>query len=810
MRRLLIGLLCAVLSAQLAYAQSLSGIVKDSLTGVPVSFATAEIRSRGSDTVLRTTVTDGKGRFGFSRLSIADFEITLSCVGYTTKRVAVTTGANPVSLGILYLSPRTDMLKEVTVNGRKSLIEERLDRTVYNVENDLTILGGDATDALRRVPLLSVDIDGNVTLRGSSNIKILINGKPSTITADNLADALKQIPVDQIKSVEVITSPSAKYDADGSAGIINIVLKQDRLKGVILNPDMAIGTRASFLGVNGGYNNKNMGFSVGGFGRAAYNVTGTYDNIQDVGAASISQKAAIRKDEISANYNAGWDYDMDKNNFLTASLRYSVLNNHNFQDNLLTGFYQGGVLDSTQLNQVQSTNRSGTADLSVDYTHTFARPQREFSFLTLYSRTDRTNGFTNAQQDPANDTLIGRLKNTDLSSNQEITLQADYQTPLDSGQLLEFGAKYIIRDVISNYNYLSATGSQAFSPETSPTLTNQFDYHQNVTAGYLEYTWTPKSTYSFRAGARYEYTSINAHLQDPSVPIAGIPSYGVLVPSLNLARRLNNGKLIKLAYTRRIQRPSIQFLNPNFVASNPGSVATGNPALGPEHTDNVELAYNTTIKGLDLDFAGFYRRTTQAIEGISLPVPDGDTIERTFSNIGKESTWGLNFFSNLVIGEKLSLSGGADIYYTTLDNAPPSTDSADALSAGHNKGWIFAARLSGGYTFRKGWTIYLYSYYRGRQVLLQGFQSGYPYYSLTLKRDLPNKRGTIGLGAENFIGPGISVKNSINLLALYQSATTVTRNLSLRVYMSFRFGKLKVEKAERKKKSINNDDLKAD
>ncbi|HEV3411664.1 MAG TPA: carboxypeptidase regulatory-like domain-containing protein, partial [Puia sp.] len=182
MRRLLIGLLCAVLSAQLAYAQSLSGIVKDSLTGVPVSFATAEIRSRGSDTVLRTTVTDGKGRFGFSRLSIADFEITLSCVGYTTKRVAVTTGANPVSLGILYLSPRTDMLKEVTVNGRKSLIEERLDRTVYNVENDLTILGGDATDALRRVPLLSVDIDGNVTLRGSSNIKILINGKPSTIT----------------------------------------------------------------------------------------------------------------------------------------------------------------------------------------------------------------------------------------------------------------------------------------------------------------------------------------------------------------------------------------------------------------------------------------------------------------------------------------------------------------------------------------------------------------------------------------------------------------------------------------------------
>jgi outer membrane receptor protein involved in Fe transport len=701
-------------------------------------------------------------------------------------------------------------LKAVTVRRRKPLIEERIDRTVYNVEGDLTILGGDATDALRRVPLLSVDIDGNVTLRGSSNFKVLINGKPSTITADNLAAALKQIPVDQIKSVEVITAPSAKYDADGSAGIINIVLKQDRLKGVILNPDMAIGTRASFLGLNGGYNNRKMGFSVGGFGRAAYNVTGTYNNFQEVGTASIDQKAGIRKNEISGNYNSGWDYDMDKNNFMSASFRYSVLNNHTDQDNLLTAFYEGAILDSTQLNQVQTTNRSGTVDLSLDYTHSFARPRREFSLLALYSHTNRTNGFTNVQQDPDNDTLIGRWKNVDANSNQEITFQADYQTPVDSAQLFEIGAKYIIRDVISNYNYMSAVGSEALSPEQSPALTNQFDYHQNVTAAYLEYTWSPRSVYSLRAGARYEYTSISAHLRDPDTAITGIPSYGVLVPSLNLARRLKNGKLIKLAYARRIQRPSIQYLNPNFVASNPGNISTGNPALGTEHTDNVELAYNTTVGALALGFAGFYRHTTQAIETVSEPVHNGDTIERTFANIGKESTWGINSFGNLDIGEKLSLSGGADLYYTTLVNAPPSADSADASLAGHNKGWIFAARLSGGYTFRKGWTIYLYSYYRSRQVLLQGFQTGYPYYSLTLKRDLPNKRGTIGLGAENFLGPGIAVKDYVTTSSLNQSTTTVTHTLSLRVYASFRFGKLKVEKAARNKKSITNDDLKQD
>src|SRR5580698_8236778 len=190
-------------------------------------------------------------------------------------------------------------LRAVVVKGKRALIAEKLDRTVYNVERDKSLTGGDATDALRRVPLLSVDIDGNVTLRGSANVKILINGKPSTITAGNLADALKQIPVDQIRSVEVITSPSVKYDADGSAGIINIVLKQDRLYGILINPDMAVGTRASFLGINGAYNNQKMSFSIGGYGRTTYNVTGNYVNVQTVGSETISQTAATRKNELT-------------------------------------------------------------------------------------------------------------------------------------------------------------------------------------------------------------------------------------------------------------------------------------------------------------------------------------------------------------------------------------------------------------------------------------------------------------------------------------------------------------------------------
>jgi outer membrane receptor protein involved in Fe transport len=799
-----------VLLALCGSAQTVSGVVKDSLTQAPLVFASIAIRSAGSDSALQSAMTDEKGRFTLVKLPPGNFEITLTSVGYNSNRLPLTiaAGSGPTILGSLFLSPRTELLKEVVIDGKRAVIEEKLDRTVYNVERDKSLTGGDATDAMRRVPLLSVDIDGNVTLRGSANFKVLINNKPSTITANNLADALRQIPLDQIKSIEVITSPSVKYDADGSAGIINIVLKQDRLHGILINPDMAIGTRASFLGINGAYNNKKMAFSIGGFGRATYNVTGSYNNVQTVGSEAINQQAVTRKKDLTDNYNVGWEYDLDKNNFLNASVRYSQFNSHTYQDNLVSNFYNGAVLDSSLLNQVQLTGQSGTIDATVDFTHAFARAQRELSLLTLFSRTDGTSGFTNAQQNPADGALIGQLGNNDRSSNQEITLQADYQTPLDSNQLLEFGGKYIMREVISNYNYESAAGNDPFTVEASPDLTNRFTYHQNVTAGYLEYTLNTHSPFSFRAGARYEYAAISAGLRDKSMALPNIPSYGVFVPALNIGLRLKNGKLIKLAITRRIQRPSIQFLNPNVIASDPGNVATGNPALGPEYSDNIELGYNIAIKDMSIGFSGFIRRTTSAIESVSLPVATGDTIERTYANIGKETTGGLNVFANLEVGQKLSLSGGADLYYTELENDGLSTGTGASAVASRNSGWVVSARLSGGYTFSKGWSLYLYSYYLGSQVLLQGYQTGFPYYSLTLKRELPKKRGTFGVGAENFLSRGVSVTTDLKSAPVSQLTTNLSHTLSLRIYMSFTFGKLKVERGERQKKAITNDDLK--
>src|SRR5882762_6263354 len=284
---LFFGLMSLSLLAQPPHAPDLSsgkisGTVQDSTSNQGVEFATVALLDPNTQKPINGEVCDDKGKFTLSKIPAGNYIVSISFIGYATKNIKVqlTDKKNEVNLGNIILSPSTKLLKAVEIVGQKPLFEEKVDRTVYNAENDATAKGGDATDVLRRVPLLTVDMDGNVSLRGSQNIKVLINNKPSTITASSIADALKQIPADQIKTVEVITSPSAKYDAEGSAGIINIITKKNSLEGLTLNINSSAGFRGSNLGLNGGYRKGKLGITLGGFGRAQYNTPGNFYNNQ--------------------------------------------------------------------------------------------------------------------------------------------------------------------------------------------------------------------------------------------------------------------------------------------------------------------------------------------------------------------------------------------------------------------------------------------------------------------------------------------------------------------------------------------------
>lgn len=791
-------------------AYQISGRVVEEGTGQPVAYAAAVLLESGSGKNITGGVADDNGEFFLVGFQEGTYTLQISFIGFATleQKVSITAGKKSLDLGNLSLDEESLTLQEVTVQGQRDLIEEKVDRTIYNAELDKTTAGGDASDVLRRVPMLSVDLDGNVSMRGSQNIKVLIDNKPSTIAASSVADALKQIPANEIKSVEVITSPSAKYDAEGSGGIINIITKKNNLQGASLSINSSAGLRGSNLGLNASLRKGKMGFTLGGHGRGGYNILGSFNNEQDVinpngTVSNIFQSADTKTNMLMGRYNFGWDYEINKYNWVSASVGYGLFNFKTKQDNLLSQTYMDEVLISSLLRHVNVDNLSNNVDVNFNYTRTFEKARREFSVLGLYSRNNRTNDFVNSLFDQDFDAVASRTKNENASNNEEFTLQLDYVTPLGNSdnQILEYGAKNIMRKATSDYAYFTADGANGpYEQLEDVKLSNEFNYQQNVTAGYLSYTLGFLKDYTVKGGLRYEYTDINADFK--SEQTADIPAYGTLVPSLNLSRKLENGNMIKVAYNRRIQRPSLQYLNPNINKSNPLQISQGNPLLNPEFTDNYEIGYNTYFKVASLNLSAFVRNTTGSIQSVRTVQDDG-VISTNYENIGTEKAYGLSLFTNINISNKFSLNGGLDSYYAVLDN-----NLIDPLYRASNEGMVISGRLFGNYNLTDTWVIQAFGFARGNRVQLQGSQGGFRVYGLNLNKEFAEKRGSIGFGADNFLTSEFKMKSEITSPTITQRSTNTMRNMNFKINFSYRIGKMSVGASPRKKRTIDNQDLK--
>ena len=438
----------------------ITGVLVDSTSKKPVEFAAMSLVDTKTNNPIDGTTSDEKGEFTLTKVASGNFKILISFIGYKTKTInnVKIDRKTELNLGTVVLVPDVVQLNEVEIVGMAQMIEEKVDRLVYNAEKDITSKGGDASDVMKKVPMLTVDLDGNVSLRGSSNVRVLINNKPSTIIATSVADALKQIPADMIKSVEVITSPSARYDAEGSAGIINIITKKSTIQGGTLNLDTGIGNRGSNLGLRGNYRVGKMGFSLGGFGRFNYNMPGKSENLQ-IGKTSpftVRQTSDSKNKMAFGSYNFGWDWEIDSKTSLSAGVRYGMRNNKTDQE--LYTYTTVNDTTRTSFRDVNSKDLSGTWDVNVDYMKTLGKAGQELSISTQYSRNNRTNNYdadvyslSNAQLKE----LLGSQGNNNSSHNQESTVQVDYQTPIQDNQMLEFGGKGIFRQVVSNYDYYS-------------------------------------------------------------------------------------------------------------------------------------------------------------------------------------------------------------------------------------------------------------------------------------------------------------------------------------------------------------------
>lgn len=786
----------------------ITGSVLDSTQAKAVEFASIALYNTTTGKAVDGTVADEKGKFILPKLVAGQYRVLVSFVGYQNKTIDNLTLANGQSLdlGIIQLASSVKTLAEVTVTGQAALIEEKVDRLVYNADKDIAAKGGDATDILRKVPLLTVDLDGNVSLRGSQNIRVLINNKPSTIVASSVADALKQIPADQIKTVEVITSPSAKYDAEGSGGIINIITKKNSLQGLNLNVDSGVGNRGSMLSLNGNYRKGKAGFTLGGFGRANYN-TITRSNLDQSsivnGVTTLTRQSGNGTSSGQfGQYNLGFDYDLAQNQSITAGVRYGV-RNMLMQQNLLTQLFTNGVAGTTSSRDVDTKNLSGTVDANIDYLHTF-KPQQEWSISTLYSRNDLTNNFDANLLNGTNE-LTARQRNLNKNVNQEFTLQTDYQTPIQKNQLIEFGAKAIFRQVNSNYSYLLAGPTGTYVTEANGT-SGDLLYHQNIAAGYTSYTYTTKNRITLKGGLRYEHTFIDASTSQSGN--LGIGNYGVLVPSVNASKTIK-GTTVKVGFNRRIQRPGLQQLNPNFNAANPQNITIGNPTLRPELTNNFELGLSRSIQKTFINATFFGRITNNAIIQVSRPSDTlAGAIVSTYQNIGHQQAYGVNLFANLAFTSKINMGVFLNSFYTSLSGQQTGIDGTSQPVT--NTGMTIGGGTFLSAQFKNGWGAQGFAFVQGSQVQLQGRQGGFGFYSLGLKKDFTNKKGSIGLAAENFLADRWQIHTVLNSPQFSQVNDMYMYNRGIRLTFTYKIGKMSMEAPRKKARSVKNDDVKSE
>ncbi|HFB99668.1 MAG TPA: TonB-dependent receptor, partial [Phaeodactylibacter sp.] len=726
----------------------------------------------------------------FTKVALKEYEIEVSFIGYQPKiikKVTLTKKKPDVNLKTIYLVPDSFTLGEVEVTGERSLIENKVDKLVYNADQDVSNAGGDATDVLRKVPMLSVDLEGNVSLRGSQNIRILINGKPSGIFANSVADALKLIPADQIKKVEVITSPSAKYDGEGSGGIINIITKRKSIEGFSGSINTTVGTRQNrgVLSLNASKGR----FGINGSGSIYYSRPndGTSEFKRIAKESVYLQNGTTKSRRIGFHGKVGAYYDINAYNSINSnfSTRGASFNRDGFVDSRFDSLMET-VLEVFHRTTVGGTLNSGF-DWNTDYKKTFDKEGQELVLAyQLSGNTNNTNNIVNQDAFP-----FRKEDNNNDGKNLEHTIQLDYTHPFSKKIKMEIGAKTLIRNIKSDYSSVNKLTGQFNSGRT-----DLFDYDQTVVAGYLSFNLELTKKYGLTAGARYEHTQYGGSFRSGEIESFN-DSYQNFLPSIILSRKLKGFSSIKLSYNKRIQRPSLYYINPFSEESDQRNITQGNPYLLPEITHQGDLSYNTYVNGTVLYASLYYKYTDDVIE--SYLTENGGISQTTYQNIGTRNQIGLNVFSSKTIKIWTIRANINASQYAGKGNFNGELLKAKAL--------VYSAFTSSSFKFKKGWKAEFWGFWNSPQQTLQGQNPSFSMYGMGVKKEIWGKRGTIGItvidpfNKEKFFISELEGKN------FYQRTSFGLPFRSFGINFSYKFGKLDF-KAKSRKSFIKNDDMK--
>ncbi|WP_461050970.1 TonB-dependent receptor domain-containing protein [Spirosoma arcticum] len=761
----------------------------------PVPFTTVTLHRSADSSLVSGATADQAGTFTI-KTPAGLYYLKISSVAYLSKLISpVRVGSNGVQIGTVVLKSSAQRLAEVMVQAEKSQMELALDKKIFNVGKDLANAGGTASDILRNIPSVGVDVEGNVSLRGSPSVRILIDGKPSGLVSFKGGAGLQQLQGSMIERVEVITNPSARYEAEGMGGVINIILKKERQEGFNSSIDLITGYPGNFgLAANLNYRRKSLNFFINYTiaHRTRPGRNSLYQEVYRNDTTIISrQNGDFRQRVLNNNIQAGIDYFFNERNILTGAYTYRGSLSRRLADIYYRDYvrFTGGnaleVPTAITYRTQDETETEPNAEYSLTYKRSFLRKGHElsadFRFLDNYESSDqlftqqvfKTDGRTPALP-------LNRQRSLNDEGERQFLLQIDYVQPFAKQGKYEAGLRSSSRSMTNDYSVTEQNASGVSVP--LPGLTNNFVYDERIHALY-SLVGNKTGKVSYQAGLRAEWTEVKTTLRQTNQ--VNPRSYANLFPSVHVTYDLRRQNALQISYSRRVRRPTYNDLSPFMTFSDARNFFSGNPDLNPEFTDAYELGHIKYFEKGSISSSVYYRYTTGKIIRIRR-VDDAGFATTRPENLATENSYGLEFAGSYALAKWWKLDGSFNFFRATTDGA-----NLDASFQSDTYTWF--TRLTSRFSVLKGTDVQLRGNYDAPQQQPQGRQQAIAALDIAMSREIFNKTGTLTLNV-------IDVFNSRRFRSITEGANFYTatngqfRIRQINLTASYRFRQAKKKK----------------
>lgn len=766
---------------------TITGKVIDNDTGQPLEYATVSFFSKQENRIITGGITDIDGNFSIP-IQPGTYDVRFEFISFKTVTIPNKAITGSENLGTISLALDMESLGEVQIIAERTTVELKLDKRIYNVGQDLTVRGGTVSDVLDNVPSVSVDVEGNVALRGNQNVRILINGRPSGLVGLNSTDALRQLPADAIERVEVITSPSSRYDAEGTGGILNIILRRSKLQGFNGAVTLNAGTPTTY-GASGNINYRTGNFNI--FNTSSYNYrenpgNGLSETEYFNGSNPSTFLNEYRKNDRINNgftFNTGVEWYINDSSTLTTSVVLRNSDNESESRNAIFELDQNGTVINELLRLNPEAEDDKTFQYSVNYDKQFGGNSQHRLTMDFQYESSEEDEFAIITQDGDDSERVQTLENQD-----RVLLQADYVLPI--GEVSQFEAGYRGNFNVQDTDYtLEFNQNGEYVIDTN--LSNNLIYTEHVNAFYTQFGSKIKDKFSYLFGLRLEETRLT--IDQVTSGDYEKKNYLGLFPTVNLSYAFTENQSVTFGYNRRISRPRSRFINPFPSRTSATNVFQGNPDLNPSFSDAVDLGYLNQFGKLTLNSSIYYQRATEVFTFISedtgetaivggTPIP---IIRRTPINLATNERTGFEFTLTYRPNNKWNLNGNFNLF-----NSKNRGEFNGTSFDNDNTTWF--ARLNNKYTLPGGIDWQTRIFYQGPSQDAQNKNQGIASVDLAFSKDLFNDNASIAFNVSDLFNSRKRISETTTA-SFFSYSENQWRQRSFNISFTYRFNQQKMQ-----------------